>query len=54
MDMLIVMLLRRHIEKEDTVVYPFAKKHLSEEIFAEMIKENQIIKYNISESSYFL
>ena len=35
------MLLRRHIEKEDTVVYPFAKKHLSEEIFAEMIKENQ-------------
>ena len=22
------MLLRRHIEKEDTVVYPFAKKHL--------------------------
>ncbi len=35
------MLLRRHIEKEDTVVYPFARKNLSAEIFKLMNQENQ-------------
>ena len=35
------ILLTRHIEKEDTVVYPFARKNLSAEIFKLMNQENQ-------------
>lgn len=38
------MLLKRHIEKEDTVVYPFAKKNLSTELFDQMIEENKNYK----------
>lgn len=33
-------LLRRHIEKEDKVVYLFAEKSLSEELFDKMLKED--------------
>lgn len=34
-------LIKRHIEKEDTVVFPFAQRSLSEELFKIMEKEDE-------------
>lgn len=47
-------LLKRHIEKENTVVFPYAQTHLSKEILAELDRESdEYEKAYRKDKSYF-
>lgn len=45
-------LLHRHIEKENTVVYPFAKRALSKELFLQIEQEDQAYQAMLDTTSF--